>query len=72
MKAVGNKMIHVGIIQRILKKLVQLRQKIDIPQLKTNKPFLFVPTIFKHPSDSLISWLIPASPTVRSSNFDKE
>ena len=55
MKAVGNKMIHVGIIQRILKKLVQLRQKIDIPQLKTNKPFLFVPTIFKHPSDSLIS-----------------
>ena len=42
-KAVSNKMMHVGIIQKLLKKLVQLRQKIDIPQLETNKPFLFLP-----------------------------
>ena len=37
MKAVGNQMMHVRIIQRLLKKLVQLRQKIDIPQLRTKK-----------------------------------
>ena len=42
-KAVSNKMMHLGIIQKLLKKLVQLRQKIDIPQLETNKPFLFLP-----------------------------
>ena len=36
-------MMHVRIIQKLLKKLVQLRQKIDIPQLETNKPFLFLP-----------------------------
>ena len=36
-------MMHLGIIQKLLKKLVQLRQKIDIPQLETNKPFLFLP-----------------------------
>ena len=42
-KAVSNKMMHVRIIQKLLKKLVQLRQKIDIPQLETNKPFLFLP-----------------------------
>ena len=36
-------MMHVRIIQKLLKKLVQVRQKIDIPQLETNKPFLFLP-----------------------------
>ena len=30
-------------IQRLLKKLVELRQKNDIPQLGRNKPFLFLP-----------------------------
>ena len=64
MKAVSNKMIHVRI------KLVQLRQKIDNSQLRTNKPFLLLPhrskinttkfrvfvlSIFEHPSDSLNS-----------------
>ena len=29
-------MMHVRIIQKLLKKLVQVRQKIDIPQLETN------------------------------------
>ena len=63
-------MMHVRIIQRLLYKLVQLRQKIDIPQLGTNKPFLllpyrskinmknfrvFVPSFFEHLSDSLKS-----------------
>ena len=87
MKAVGNKMMHVRIIQRLLKKLVQLRQKIDIPQLRTNKPFLllpyrskinttkfrvFVSSIFEHPSDSLNSRLITALPIVKSSNFGNE
>ena len=43
MKPVGNKMMHLRIIQRLLKKLVQLHQKIDIPQLGTNKPLLFLP-----------------------------
>ena len=71
-------MMHVRIIQRL-----QLRQKIDIPQLGTNKPFLFlpywskinmtnirvfVPSFFEHLSDSLKSWLI----TVKSSNFGYE
>ena len=42
MKAVGNKMKHVGIIQRILKKLVQLRQKIDIPQLSNSVILTFI------------------------------
>ena len=74
MKAVGNQMMHVRIIQRLLKKLVQLCQKIDIPQLRTKKktflllPYrskinttkfrVFVPSIFEHPSDSLNSRLI--------------
>ena len=75
-------MMHVRIIQRL-----QLRQKIDIPQLGTNKPFLFlpywskinmtnfrvfVPSFFEHLSDSLKSWLITTSPFVKSSNFGYE
>ena len=79
MKAVSNKMIYVRIIQRLLKKLVQLRQKIEKSPLRTNQPLLllphrskinttkfrvFVPSIFEHPSDSLNSWLITASPIV--------
>ena len=38
MKAVGNKMMHVRIIQRLLP-----RQKIDIPKFRTNKLFLLLP-----------------------------
>ena len=87
MKAVSNKMIYVRIIQRLLKKLVRLRQKIEKSPLRTNKPFLllphrskinttkfrvFVPSIFEHPSDSLNSWLITASPIVESSSFRNE
>ena len=87
MKPVGNKMMHVRIIQRLLKKLVQLHQKIDIPQLGTNKPLLFlpywskinmtnfrafVPLVFERLSNSLNLWLITASPFVKSSNFGYE
>ena len=72
---------------RLLKKLVRLRQKIDNSQLRKNEPFLllphrlkitktkfrvFVPSIFEHPSDSLNSWLITASPIVESSSFRNE
>ena len=41
-KAVSNKMMHLGIIQKLLKKLVQLRQKIDIPQLETNPSYSYL------------------------------
>ena len=80
-------MMHLRIIQRLLKKLVQLHQKNDIPQLGTNKPLLFlpywskinmtnfrafVPSFFEHLSDSLKWWLITTSPFVKSSNFGYE